>query len=112
MALIAPTGGVYWRRLKSLRCIPIRHARYMATEQIAVRLPEAPLSDLDELVRAGAYESRAAVVRAGIEALMNLQCQSQTDKAIVDGGTQQPPTEIKDGAALASLREAILEEPW
>ena len=84
----------------------------MATEQIAVRLPEAPLSDLDELVRAGAYESRAAVVRAGIEALMNLHRQSQTDKAIVDGYTRQPPNEIEDGAVLVSLREAILEEPW
>lgn len=112
MALIAPTAEEHWRHLKSLRGIPIRYDRFIATKQIAVRLPEALLSDLDVLVRAGTYESRAAAVRAGIEALLTLQRQSQTDKAIVDGYTLQPPTEIEDGAALATLREAILEEPW
>lgn len=36
------------------------HTSPMATEQIAVRLPEPLLSDLDDLVKTGAYESRAA----------------------------------------------------
>jgi Arc/MetJ-type ribon-helix-helix transcriptional regulator len=84
----------------------------MATEQIAVRIPEPLLSDLDALVKTGAYESRAAAVRAGIEAIMKLEHQRQTDRAVVDGYTRQPPTETEDHAALASLREAILDEPW
>ena len=84
----------------------------MATEQIAVRLPEPLLSDLDDLVKTGAYESRAAAVRAGIEAIMKLERQRQTDRAVVDGYTRQPPTETEAHAALASLREAILDEPW
>ena len=41
----------------------------MATHQIAVRLPAPLLSSLDDLVDSGAYDSRAAVVRAGIEAI-------------------------------------------
>ena len=82
----------------------------MATEQIAVRLPKPLLSDLDDLVKTGVYESRAAAVRAGIEAIMKLEHQRQTDRAVVDGYTRQPP--IEGHAALAALREAILDEPW
>jgi Arc/MetJ-type ribon-helix-helix transcriptional regulator len=84
----------------------------MASEQIAVRLPETLLSDLDDLVTSGAYESRAAAVRAGIEAIVRLEHQRQTDRAVVLGYTRQPPTETEAHAALASLREAILDEPW
>ncbi len=84
----------------------------MATEQIAVRLPELLLSELDDLVASGAYKSRAAAVRAGIEAIMNLEQQRRTDRAIVDGYTRQPQTETEERAALSSLREAILDEPW
>jgi hypothetical protein len=35
-----------------------------------------------------------------------------TDQAVVDGYTRQPPTETEEHAAIASLREAILDEPW
>jgi Arc/MetJ-type ribon-helix-helix transcriptional regulator len=84
----------------------------MATEQIAVRLPGPLLSDLDELVKSGAYESRAAAVRAGIEAIMKLENQRRIDRAVVEGYRRQPPTATEEQAALASLREAILEEPW
>ena len=84
----------------------------MATEQIAVRVPGPLLADLDDLVASGVFESRAAAVRAGIEAVMKLEHQRQTDRAVVDGYTRQPPTDPEERAALASLREAILEEPW
>lgn len=84
----------------------------MATQQIAVRLPEPLLADLDELIASGIYESRAAAVRAGIESIMKLEAQRQTDQAVVDGYTRQPPSKSEEQAALASLREAILDEPW
>lgn len=84
----------------------------MATEQIAVRLSKPLLSNLDALVKSGAYESRAAAVRAGIEAIMKLELRRQTDQAVIDGYTEQPPTKTEEHAALASLREAILDEPW
>lgn len=84
----------------------------VATEQIAVRLPGQLLEELDALVKRGVYESRAAAVRAGIEAIMQLERRQQTDRAIVEGYTRHPPTEPEASAALASLREAILDEPW
>ena len=88
---------VYWR---------------MATHQIAVRLPAPLLSSLDDLVDSGAYGSRAAVVRAGIEAIARLEQHRRIDQAIVDGYTRLPPTEAEGHAALVSLSDAILEEPW
>lgn len=84
----------------------------MQSEQIAVRLPEPLLSDLDELVNSGIYKSRAAAVRAGIEAIMELDQRRRTDRAIVEGYKRKPPTTTEDQAAVVSLREAILDEPW
>ena len=84
----------------------------VASEQIAVRLPEELLADLDDLVSRGVYESRAAAVRAGIEALLELDRRHLTDLAVVEGYRRMPPTDAEREAAIASLREAILEEPW
>lgn len=84
----------------------------MATEQIAVRLPEELLAELDALVASGFYESRAAAVRAGVEAIMVLERRQQTDRAIVEGYRRTPPTTADHAAAIASLRDAIAEEPW
>ena len=55
----------------------------MATEQIAVRLPEELLAVLDDLVARGVYESRAAAVRAGIEAVAELD----RIRKLVDAGS-------------------------
>ena len=84
----------------------------MSSDQIAVRLPKSLLADLDDLVARGVYESRAAAVRAGIEAITELDRRRATDIAVVEGYRRTPPTEAERQAALASLREAILEEPW
>jgi Arc/MetJ-type ribon-helix-helix transcriptional regulator len=84
----------------------------VASEQIAVRLPGDLLAVLDELVRRGVYESRAAAVRAGIEMLMELDRRRQTDRAVIDGYRRTPPTKAEHDAAIASLRDAIAEEPW
>lgn len=84
----------------------------MATEQIAVRLPPELLRVLDELVARRVYESRAAAVRAGIEAVLELDRRRLTDDAVVDGYRRIPPTEAERQAAIGSLRDAIVEEPW
>jgi len=84
----------------------------MPSEQIAVRLTAPILAELDDLVTNGTYESRAAAVRAGIEAITKLERRRQLDDAVVKGYTRNPTTETEESAALASLREAILDEPW
>ena len=84
----------------------------MQTRQIPVRLSEALLADLDALVSGGAFKSRAAAIRAGIEAVAHAEQQRRINQEIVDGYTRHPPTEAEAQAALASLRQAIEEEPW
>ena len=84
----------------------------MASEQIAVRLSKNLLTSLDELVRDGIYESRAAAVRAGIEAITRLEHRRLLDRSIVDGYRRTPPTFAEEADALESMRAAIAEEPW
>ncbi len=84
----------------------------MATEQIAVRLPQELLAQVDDLVARGIYESRAAAVRAGVEAVAEAERRRQIDRALVAGYQRSPAGEAEREAAIASLRDAILEEPW
>jgi Arc/MetJ-type ribon-helix-helix transcriptional regulator len=84
----------------------------VATEQIAVRLPGDLLAALDELVARGVYESRAAAARAGIETVLELDRRRSTDQAIIDGYQRVSPTQAEREAAISSLRDAILGEPW
>jgi Arc/MetJ-type ribon-helix-helix transcriptional regulator len=84
----------------------------VVTEQIAVRLPRELLKELDALVASGTYESRAAAVRAGVEAITVLERRQQTDRAIIAGYRRTPPTPAEHDAATASLRDAIAEESW
>lgn len=82
------------------------------TEQIAVRLPSSVLSEIDELVNGGVYPSRAALARAGIERLAAHERARMIDAAIVEGYRRQPPTDGETRAADASLRGAVMDEPW
>ncbi len=86
--------------------------RTIASHQIAVRLPSELLAELDWLVASGSYENRAAVVRASIEALADLERRRRIDHEVVAGYRRIPPTDAESDAALASLRDAIAEEPW
>ena len=84
----------------------------MQTKQVPIRLSSALLADLDQLVLNGLYQSRAAAIRAGIEAIIEADRQRRIDREIVAGYTRHPPTEAEERAAHASMREAIEEEPW
>ena len=50
--------------------VPERYAERMSP-QIAVRLPAQLLDEIDSLVDAGRFETRAEAVRAGIEQLVD-----------------------------------------
>lgn len=84
----------------------------MTTEQIAVRIPTEQLEILDDLVKRGVHATRAAAVRAGVEALVELDRRRRDDRSIVEGYRRTPPTEAETAAAMASLRDSIAEEPW
>jgi Arc/MetJ-type ribon-helix-helix transcriptional regulator len=84
----------------------------MSSEQIAVRLPKELLEQLDALVRAGHYKSRAAAVRAGVEAIAKIERRRELDRSIIEGYRQTPPTPGEEAAAVESLRQAIADEAW
>lgn len=77
-----------------------------------MRLSAAGLEALDDLVDRGVYATRAAAVRAGIDLLVELDRRRRDDESIVAGYRRLPPTDAETTAAIASLRDAIAEEPW
>ena len=92
--------------------IPLRYTHVVATQQIAIRLPEELLAEVDELVAQGIYASRAAAVRAGLEAVADSERRRRIDRAVIDGYRRIAASATEHEAAVASLRDAILDEPW
>lgn len=84
----------------------------MATSQIAVRLDNALLESVDELVASGVMESRADVVRQAITQLLERRQQEHIDQLMLAGYRTTPSTPAEDAAAEAALRAAIAEEQW
>jgi mRNA interferase MazF len=83
----------------------------VATEQIAVRLPRQLLEQVDQLVACGVYESRAAAVRAGLEAVAESERRRRIDRAVIEGYRRDPARDAEREAAVGSMRDAIVEEP-
>ena len=87
----------------------------MGTEQITVRLPEELLAEVDGLVARGVYDSRAATISAPVfrpsprpKGGARSIGPSPTDIA----EAAFPPARPSTKPAVASLRGAILDEPW
>ena len=77
-----------------------------------MRVPTEQLEVLDDLVHRGVYETRAAAVRAGIDAVVELERRRRDDRSIVERYQLTPPTDAEPAASIPSLRIAIAEEPW
>ena len=84
----------------------------MTIRQTAVHLPASLLWDLDDLIASGAYESRAEALQAGVEAISHSERQRRIDRAVIKGYTHRPQAEADDRAGVASLHDAIVDEPW
>ncbi|HWE68136.1 MAG TPA: ribbon-helix-helix domain-containing protein [Acidimicrobiales bacterium] len=84
----------------------------MQSRQIAVRMPAKTVAQLDALVESGDFESRAAAVRAGIEALMDTAERNRIGLEIADGYRRIPSTPEEDRWAMEATDASIAEEPW
>lgn len=76
------------------------------------RIPDSLAAAVDDLVRAGAYESRSDAVRAGLGAVVDHQRRAAVGKAISDGYRRIPQTQeelIWPDSASAAM---IADEPW
>ena len=80
--------------------------------QIAVKLPEHLVAAVDKLVADGAFASRSAAVRRGIEDMVDRQRRSRIDREFAEGFRHSPDTaqEVADATRLAV--DAIDDEPW
>ena len=80
--------------------------------QIAVKLPDALVRELDELVAQGLFPSRSSAVRRAVEVIVAGQRRDALERAYADGYRREPESdrELAEAKRLAQL--TIDEEPW
>lgn len=82
------------------------------SEQIAVRIPDALVQDLDEVVARGDFANRAEAVRTAIEALVDTERRRRIGVSIAEGYRRLPQTDDEVERATAAAIASIHEEPW
>lgn len=82
------------------------------SKMITVRMPEDRVAQIDGLVAAGTYATRASFVVEAINRLVDELEQREIDRQIVEGYTRIPQTDEELRWAEASARRSIEEEPW
>lgn len=91
--------------------IPIGYAGDMSI-QIAVKLPESMIEEVDRLIEGGRFENRTDAVRAALDRMLEELQEEQVTAAIVEGYRRIPPDPTDDAWAEAATRAMIMEEPW
>jgi len=82
------------------------------TTQVAAKLPEDLVRQVDELVAAGAFPNRSAAIRQSLEALIARMRRSTIDESIRRGYTHLPESDEELALAHQLARQAIEDEPW
>ena len=84
----------------------------MASTQIAVRLPEKLIIELDGIVDDGEYGSRAEVVRLALDAFIDAERRRLIGEAIAEGYRRIPQTDDEFEGLEALAIRSIEDEPW
>jgi len=82
------------------------------TTQIAVKLPDRLVGELDRLVEAGAFDSRSQAVRSGLEAMVASRRREDVDRQYRDADARLPETDAELSDAQRLAVGAIHDEPW
>jgi Arc/MetJ-type ribon-helix-helix transcriptional regulator len=82
------------------------------TTQIAVKLPDRLVAELDALVARGAFDNRSEAVRHGIEALVRSSERQRIDAAFAEGFARHPDTADEIAEATRLAIDSINDEPW
>lgn len=82
------------------------------TTQIAVKLPEELLAEIDGLVSAGLMASRSEAVRRGLSDLVARQRSEAIDEAFRRGFERHPHSDEEVEEARSRGIRSIEEEPW
>jgi Arc/MetJ-type ribon-helix-helix transcriptional regulator len=80
--------------------------------QLAVKLQESMVDEIDRLVREGRFANRTDAVRAALDRMLAELREDQVTTAIVKGYQRMPPDEADDVWAEAATRAMLAEEPW
>ena len=80
--------------------------------QIAVKLPDELLRELDELVAQGHFSSRSSAVRRAVEIIISGQRRDALAEAYANGYRNVPESEGEMAEATRLATQAIDDEPW
>ena len=80
--------------------------------QLAIRLPDDLLRDLDWVILRLNYDSRAEAMRDALIKLIDQERRREIGEQIAEGYRRMPQTEEEISSAYESLRQSIDEEPW
>ena len=94
--------------------LPFRNAeRYtFRMTQIAVKLPDALVKRLDDLVDQGVFPNRSSAVRSAVEAIIARQHRDALEQAYAEGYRRLPDSTAELAEARRLAEQAIDEEPW
>ena len=80
--------------------------------QIAVKLPDRLVRDLDELVSQGVFPNRSSAVRRAVEIIVAGQRRDALEEAYANGYRVTPESESEMAEARRLATRAIDDEPW
>lgn len=82
------------------------------TIQVAVKLPDELVGELDRLVEQGAFDSRSQAVRTSLEAVVTAHRRQELDRRYRDAFVRLPETSEEMAEATRLAVDAIHDEPW
>jgi Arc/MetJ-type ribon-helix-helix transcriptional regulator len=80
--------------------------------QLAVRLDDDTVAQIDELVRSGRFASKTEALRVAMASYLENERRRQVGEAIAEGYRRIPQSEEELLVAEQSARAMIAEEPW
>jgi Arc/MetJ-type ribon-helix-helix transcriptional regulator len=80
--------------------------------QIAVKLPDDLVQQVDQLVARGVFPSRSSAVRRGLQAVVSAQLRETADRAYAEGYRETPESDEEMSEATRLAVHAIHDEPW
>lgn len=80
--------------------------------QLAIRLPDDVLRDLDWIVLRLNYDSRTEAMRDALMKLIDQERRREIGEQIAEGYRRMPQTEDEMCGSDRALIESVNEEPW
>ena len=82
------------------------------TVQIAIKLADGVVKEIDRLVVRGRFENRTDAVRSAVDRMLRELRDRDLTEAILEGYRRMPSQDADQAWAEESTRAMIEEEPW